>query len=58
MLKIPYKFKKSYGLAPKPQTAQYAPWLHGLSLKNLDRFFPFLGLLFLKQNLLFYYIYY
>jgi hypothetical protein len=33
LLKIPYKFKKSYGGAPEPQTTQDAPWLHGPSLK-------------------------
>ena len=33
-LKTPYKFKKSYGGTPEPQTAQDAPWLRGL--KNLD----------------------
>ena len=32
--KTPYKFKKSYGGTPEPQTAQDAPWLHGPSLKN------------------------
>jgi hypothetical protein len=29
LLKTPYKFKKSYGGTPEPQTAQDAPWLHG-----------------------------
>jgi hypothetical protein len=33
MLKIPYKFKKSYGGTPEPQTPQDAPWLHEPSLK-------------------------
>ena len=33
MLKTPYKFKKSYGGTPGPQTAQGAPWVHGRSLK-------------------------
>jgi hypothetical protein len=32
-LKTPYKFEKSYGGAPEPQTAQDEPWLHGPSLK-------------------------
>jgi hypothetical protein len=34
LLKTPYKFKKSYGGTPEPQTAQDAPWLRGPSLKN------------------------
>jgi hypothetical protein len=34
LLKIPYKFKNSYGGPPEPQTTQDAPWLHGPSLKN------------------------
>jgi hypothetical protein len=29
----PYKFKKSYGGTPEPQTPQDAPWLRGPSLK-------------------------
>ena len=33
LLKIPYKFKKSYGGTSEPQTPQDAPWLHGPSLK-------------------------
>ena len=33
--KTPYKFKKSYGGTPEPQTPQDAPWLRGPSLKNL-----------------------
>jgi hypothetical protein len=33
LLETPYKFKKSYGGTPEPQTAQDAPWLRGLSLK-------------------------
>jgi hypothetical protein len=33
LLKIQYKFKKSYGGNPEPQTPQDAPWLHGPSLK-------------------------
>jgi hypothetical protein len=32
LLKTPYKFKKSYGGTPEPQTAHDAPWLHGPSL--------------------------
>jgi hypothetical protein len=36
LLKTPYKFKKSYGGTPEPQTAQDAPWLHGPSLKNTN----------------------
>ena len=32
---FPYKFKKSYGGAPEPQTPQDAPWLRGPSLKIL-----------------------
>ena len=31
--KTPYKFKKSYGGTPEPQTPQDAPSLHGPSLK-------------------------
>jgi hypothetical protein len=31
--KTPYKFKKSYGGTPEPQTPQNAPWLRGPSLK-------------------------
>ena len=34
LLQIPYKFKKSYGGTPEPQTPQDAPWLHGPSLKK------------------------
>jgi hypothetical protein len=34
LLKIPYKFKKSYGSTPEPQTTQDAPWLYGPSLKK------------------------
>ena len=30
---MPYKFKKTYGGTPEPQTAQGAPWLRGPSLK-------------------------
>jgi hypothetical protein len=26
LLEIPYKFKKSYGSTPEPQTTQDAPW--------------------------------
>jgi hypothetical protein len=33
LLEIPYKFKKSYGGTPEPQTHQDAPWLRGPSLK-------------------------
>jgi hypothetical protein len=33
-LKTPYKFKKSYGGTPEPQTVQDAPWLHRPSLKK------------------------
>ena len=33
LLEIPYKFKKSYGGTPEPQTPQDAPWLRGPSLK-------------------------
>ena len=33
-LKIPYKFKNSYGGTSEPRTPQDAPWLHGPSLKN------------------------
>jgi hypothetical protein len=29
LLKIPSKFKKSYGGTPEPQTTQDAPWLDG-----------------------------
>ena len=36
LLKIQYKFKKSYGGTPEPQTTQDAPWLHGPSLKNTN----------------------
>ena len=32
--KTPYKFKKSYGGTPEPQTPQDAPWLRGPSLKK------------------------
>ena len=32
----PYKFKKSYGGTPEPQTPQDAPWLRGPSLKILN----------------------
>jgi hypothetical protein len=32
--KTPYKFKKSYGGTPEPQTPQDAPWLHWPSLNN------------------------
>ena len=32
--KTPYKFKKSYGGTPEPQTPQDAPWLRGPSLKS------------------------
>ena len=35
LLKMPYKFKKSYGGTPETQTPQDAPWLHGPSLKIL-----------------------
>ena len=35
LLKTPYKFKKSYGGTPEPQTPQDAPWLHGPFLKNI-----------------------
>ena len=34
--KTPYKFKKSYGGTPEPQTPQDAPWLRGPSLKILN----------------------
>jgi hypothetical protein len=38
LLEIPYKFKKSCGGTPEPQTTQDAlwhiPWLHGPSLKK------------------------
>jgi hypothetical protein len=30
----PYKFKKSYGGTPEPQTPQDAPWLRGPSQKK------------------------
>ena len=33
--KTPYKFKKSYGGTPVPQTPQDAPWLRGPSLNNM-----------------------
>ena len=34
--KTPYKFKKSYGVTPEPQTPhQDAPWLRGPSLKKI-----------------------
>jgi hypothetical protein len=36
LLKTPYKFKKSYGGTPEPQTPQDAPWLRGPSLKILQ----------------------
>ncbi len=36
--KSPYKFKKSYGGTPEPQTPQDAPWLRGPSLKITFRF--------------------
>ena len=36
LLKTTYKFKKSYGGAPEPQTAQDAPWLRGPSLNIED----------------------
>jgi hypothetical protein len=45
LLKLPYKFKKSYGGTPEPQTAQGAPWLHGPSLKKIgvvDFYFYFI----------------
>ena len=35
--KTPYKFKKSYGGTPEPQTPQDAPWLRGPSLKSYGR---------------------
>jgi hypothetical protein len=35
LLNTPYRFKKSYGSTPEPQTAQDAPWLRGPSLKIL-----------------------
>jgi hypothetical protein len=38
LVKTPYKFKNSYGSTPEPQTAQDAPWQHGLSL-NKSKFF-------------------
>jgi hypothetical protein len=40
LLKTPYmyKFNKSYGGTPEPQTTQDAPWLHGPSLQNGLRF--------------------
>jgi hypothetical protein len=34
LLKTPYKFKKSYGGTPEPQTPQDAPWLRGPSLRK------------------------
>ena len=34
LLKLPYKFKNSYGGTPEPQTPQDAPWLRGPSLKS------------------------
>jgi hypothetical protein len=40
LLEIPYKFKKSYGGTPEPQTAQDAPWLRGPSLKKSVKFAP------------------
>jgi hypothetical protein len=36
LLKIPYKFKKSYGGTPEPHTTQDAPWRHGPSLNISD----------------------
>ena len=33
--KTPYKFKKSYGGTPEPQTPHDAPWLRGPSLKKV-----------------------
>jgi hypothetical protein len=33
LLEIPYKFKKSYGGTPEPQTTQDAPWLREPSLR-------------------------
>jgi hypothetical protein len=41
LLKIPYKFEKSYGGTPEPQTPKDALWLHGPSLK-LIFFFKFI----------------
>ena len=41
LLKTPYKFKKSYGGTPEPQTTQDAPWLHGPSLNPLQLRSPF-----------------
>ena len=38
--KTPYKFKKSYGGTPEPQTPQDAPWLRGPSLNTVSSFFP------------------
>jgi hypothetical protein len=32
LLKRPYKFKKSYGGTPEPQTPQDAPWLRAPSV--------------------------
>jgi hypothetical protein len=37
LLKTPYKFKKSYGGTPEPQTPQDAPRLRGPSLKSVSR---------------------
>ena len=34
LLKIPYKFKKSYDGTLEPQTTQDVPWLHGPSLSH------------------------
>ena len=36
LLEIPYKFKKSYGGTPEPQTTQDTPWPHGASLKGYN----------------------
>jgi hypothetical protein len=41
LLKTPYKFKKSYGGTPEPQTAQDAPWLRGPSLKSFRVYWYF-----------------
>ena len=38
--KTPYKFKKSYGGTPEPQTPQDAPWLRGPSLKTKKNLNP------------------
>jgi hypothetical protein len=38
LLKIPYKFKKSCGDTPEPQTTQDASWLHGPSIKIYSRY--------------------